>query len=170
MVRAKSENIRFVIQIKITKMDPRVLNVGCCCCPGWDLGTITARLDDHLGSPGRRAHAHIAHAFLLPDWLIRSAAPLAEKVIGLTPTPPSRLGVSFHRRSVSALFTLTDRREPWRPRVLINGRGATVCVRKPSRPGRCSAAVRRRRASTLIMSHILSDGIICIFFCNNNQQ
>lgn len=48
--------------------------------------------------------------FLLPDWLIRSAAPLAEEAIGSTPTPPLRLGVSFHRRSVSALFTLIDTR------------------------------------------------------------
>lgn len=45
-------------------MDPRILNVGCSRCPGWNLGNITVRVDvDHLGLPvrsyTRRAHAHI---------------------------------------------------------------------------------------------------------------
>lgn len=99
-----------MVQIRITK-DPSILNVGSSRCPGWNLGNIPVRFDvDHQGLPVRSYPRSFCtgHVFLLPDWLIRSAATLAEEAIGSTPTPPLRLGVSFHWRSVSALFTRPD--------------------------------------------------------------
>lgn len=104
---------------------------------------------DHLGLPIRSYTCrsdHATHPFLLPDWLIRSAA--AEEAIGSTPTPLLGLGVRFHRRCVSALVTLTDTR-------VMAPTGVDKCPgergRQPARenPPNWAAAVLRHDVSAL---------------------